>query len=233
MLNPKEEAKFKELKDKCRELKVPAPPEIFIGLQVHDKNGVLVFDDKQRGHSWTRNFWNALFSAASTGIGDGGSTFSAGYMSLKAYGGNVYAGQAYANMAVGSMIGTSSLNGILVGTGDTAFSVDQYALATQIAHGNAASQLYYQNMAASAPAYTAGTKTWETTHSRVFNNNSGGSITVKEVGIQVYMVPWTSGSSGDWYYMIERSVLDPTVAVANGAQLTVTYEISMDFSAID
>jgi hypothetical protein len=34
-------------------------------------------------------------------------------------------------------------------------------------------------------------------------------------------------------FLTERSVLDPTVLVANGAQLTVTYEISMDFSSID
>lgn len=44
MLDPQEEAKFAELKDKCRELKVPAPPEIMIGLQVHE-GGVLTFDD--------------------------------------------------------------------------------------------------------------------------------------------------------------------------------------------
>ena len=44
MLNPIEEAKFAELKERCRELGVPAPPEVFIGVQVHDKNGVLIFD---------------------------------------------------------------------------------------------------------------------------------------------------------------------------------------------
>ena len=62
MLDQKEESKYKELKDKCRELHVPVPPEIHIGLQVHDKEGNLILDDLQRGHSWNRNFYNLIFS---------------------------------------------------------------------------------------------------------------------------------------------------------------------------
>jgi hypothetical protein len=60
------------------------------------------------------------------------------------------------------------------------------------------------------------------------NNNSGGSITVKEVGLM-----YVGNTYNNDYHLVERSVLSPTVAVANAAQLTVTYEISMDFSAID
>lgn len=70
MLNPIEEAKkFAELKKMCREMKVPAPPEIFIRMQVHDKNGAPVRDNRERGHSWTRNYWNYLFSRVQTLLG--------------------------------------------------------------------------------------------------------------------------------------------------------------------
>jgi hypothetical protein len=239
MLDPKEEKRFEELRGMCRELKVPAPPEIMIGLKVHDKNGVLTFDDVQRGHSWTRNFWNFIFGVASTSRGIADATFVAGKMSGKTTAAAIRSDAASTSFVAGQLntgpgfnnVAATANSGIVVGTGDTAFSTADYILATLIAHGNAATQLSYNPMSGgSLPSYTGGSKTWKGTLTRLFNNNSGGSITVKEVGlIFAGGVCWTASE----YYLFERSVLAPTVAVANGAQLTVTYEISMDFSAID
>ena len=229
MLDAAEEAKFAELKDKCRELKVPAPPEIMIGLKVHDKDGVLIFDDVQRGHSWTRNFYNFLFGVASTGAGTA-ATFGAGYLTRKETGGTVGAMGLQVNNrnSVNFLYNTTNnaSYGTVVGTSDTAFSVEHYQLQALIAHGNGAGQFFYAIQDQPVTLYTGGAKTWASTSSRIFNNNSGGSITVKEVGLIYY-------GFGFSYSLFERSVLAPTVAVANGAQLTVTYKISMDFSAID
>jgi len=233
MLDPKEEARFADLKAMCRELHVPAPPEIMIGLRVHDRNGLLIFDDIQRGHSWTRNFYNMLFAFASRPVG-AGTTFGAGYLATKNVPGSVGCTLSI-NFPSGRAITivpgdvSSSAYGLLVGTSDTAFSVDQFALQAPIVQGVGAGQFSYAAGVADAGAYTAGTKTWKTTLYRVMNNNSGGSVTVKEVALYAFET-WISAPS---ITMFERSVLSPTVAVANGAQLTVTYEISMDFSAID
>jgi hypothetical protein len=57
---------------------------------------------------------------------------------------------------------------------------------------------------------------------------------VAETGI--YWSGWISPAAAgalSGVRMIERSVLSPTVNVPNGAQLTVTYSISLDFTAID
>ncbi len=237
MLDSKEEKKFAELREKCRELKVMAPPEIFIGLKVHDKNGVLVFDDIQRGHSWTRNFYNMAFSMMADVGGDGGSTFGAGYFTAKNVDGIVRGANTYtAFKTSGILLGygfhnnaASATFGIVIGTGDTAFSVDQYGLATLIAHGSGAGQMSYNAMVAPVQAYTAGSKTWKNTVSRIFNNNSGSSIIVKETGLYTNHYVFNDAN----YWMTERSVLSPAVSVANAGQLTVTYEFSMDFSAID
>lgn len=236
MLDPKEEARFAELRAICRELKVPAPPEIMIGLKVHEGGG-LTFDDVQRGHSWTRNYWNLMFCSGSDAPGDGGGSFGAGYMSAKDVSGNVAATAGYTCVRSSGLIlgggfhpNTSvATSGIVVGTGDTAFSINQNALAAQIAHGNGAGNFSHTAMNDPTLSYDAGSKTWTIVASRIFNNNSGGSITVKETGLYTDFYCFNSSAKK----MIERSVLDPTVAVANGAQLTVTYEISMDFSAID
>lgn len=85
MLNPKEEKEFKKLRDICRNLRIPSPPEIFIGTQLRDHNGILLFDDVQRGHSWVRNAYNASFSHWSNCAGDATATFGAGKMSCKRY----------------------------------------------------------------------------------------------------------------------------------------------------
>lgn len=248
MLNPIEEAKFAKLRVLAVELGVPSPPEIMIGLKVHDKNGTLVFDDIQRGHSWTRNFYNMLFASSCDVIGDGANNFGAGYMSGKRTDATLGYSASYSTVrantsgdgsvaVLGAGLGNNSTDatfGVVVGTDNTAFSAEQYGLIAIIASGNGAGQFAYNTMAAPVASYTAGTKTWKNTVVRIFNNNSGGSITVKEVGLIFSWLMFTNtGSSPSKKYLMERSVLSPTVAVANGAQLTVTYEVSMDFSAID
>jgi hypothetical protein len=224
MLNPIEEAKFAELKIMCQELKVPAPPEIMIGLKVHDRNGLLIFDDVQRGHSWNRNLWNRIYGKGTDAIYTN-SAFQAGNMSACRTNGSIeYTYQFLGTVPLFSA-GAGVLTGIVLGTGDTAFSINQYCLVTPIAHGNGATQMAHSASTPVLTTYNGGTKTWTSSSYRIFNNNSGSSITVKEVGLV--------GTYGGYDFMFERSVLDPTVPVANGAQLTVTYEISMDFSAID
>jgi hypothetical protein len=225
MLDPKEEAKFDELKAKCRELKVPAPPEIMIGLQVHE-GGVLTFDDVQRGHSWTRNFWNWMFFGMCFCNSSPTNVFGAGYGTMKSTGGSIqsyFATYINGNLTIGT---TDTNQGIVVGTSDAAFSVDQYDLQALIAAGNGSGQLLYNTGTTPVSSYNTGTHTWTISRSRVYNNNSGSTITIAETGLRGF-------ASSIAIMLHERSVLSPTVAVANGAQLTVSYEISMDFSAID
>jgi len=222
MLDIKEEAKFDELKGMFRDLKLPPPPDIFISFQVH-KDGKLIFDNKQRGHSWTRNFYNYK-CLVGTNAKNSNTGFGAGHMSDKNIAG-VYSGEiAYLGGALttGAIAATK---GIVVGTSDVAFNIEQYALGALIAHGTGSGQLVYQASAFDSKAYAS--KVWTATSKRIFNNNSGGDITVKEVGL--YAIYSWDGST----YLLERSVLDPTVLVPNTAQLTATYEISMDFSSID
>ena len=246
-LNQEEEAKFAVLRKNCRELGVPAPPEIHIGLEVVDRNGVLVLEDKQRGHSWTRNWYNAMLSGV-TGVTATGATFGAGHISGRDTGGTVRGG---ANTGAGSRAtsfssngyvyvagAASTANGIVVGTNDGTFSAEAYELGALIAHGTGTGQMSYQAQGAPTSDYddTADNEKWTVTHTRILNNNSGGEIVVAEVGLI-----WGTGNANNACrfgtiavsYLDERSVLSPTVTVPDGAQLTVTYEISMDFSAID
>jgi hypothetical protein len=238
-LDPVEEARHAELKKMCAELKVPAPPEIFIRFQVHDKDGKLVFDDRQRGHSWTRNFYNTLLAFIAQYGGTATDNFGAGYVTAKQTGGAVsyteravYLGDyEILNHGITEAAATGNF-GVKVGTSDTAFSPEQYALGAAITNGVGAGQLAHIAMGKTLANYdnTPGAEKWIATSIRVFNNNSGSLITIKETALYWHGTVF-QGALLNW--MWERSVLSPAVDVPNGAQLTVTYEISMDFSAID
>jgi hypothetical protein len=223
MLNTIEEVKFVKLKKACIELKVLPPPDVMISFKVH-KDGILLLDDIQRGHSWTRNYYNNLAMHFAGMVGTD-TVWGAGHMNANLQGwgcrSDMKSAMAETNGAIGD-----GYQGITVGTGDTAFSVEQYDLVARILHGTTSGKLSYAAEALPTCAYTALTKTWKSTLFRILNNNSGGSITVKEVGI-------SSGHYNSDLHFMERSVLTPTVDVPDGARLTVTYEISMDFSAID
>ena len=236
MLNPKEEAKIKRLKKAMGELRMPPSPEVFIGIKVHDRNGILLLDDIERGHSWTRNFYNYLYLAQAEGKGDGGSTFGAGYISSKQTNATVVAsatvnqGRTSITLLGNGFIDTSVNTGIRVGTGNTAFSINDHVLDSPVANGNASGQLSYQAMGSPTQSYDAGSKTWTNIHSRIMNNNSGDTIIVAETGLY-----WIGSicSNPSLIFMFERNVLDLPVSLINGAQLTVSYTISVDFSAID
>ena len=242
MLDLVEEIKFAELKEMCKELKVVPPPDIMINFKVTEKDRV-VFDDVQRGHSWTRNFYNYIYSLSSNCPGGNSNNFGAGYMSSKNTAGTIgFSSSVCCGASSGFVDGrvfraaAGSLTGIVLGTGDTAFNINQFSLVTAIANGTSSGQFSYQASTVAVPVYTAGTKTWATTLQRVVNNNSGGAITVKEVGLfyiggQTVVGIFSNSSTEVW--MLERSVLSPTVTVADGAQLTVSYSISTSFSAID
>ena len=236
-----EEQKFVELKAMCKALGVSPPPDIFIGLKVHDRTGVLTVDDHQRGHSWLRNYWNMMLCRliGSEGYYGGANdafttgAYGAGYIALKApndalvsdWPSNV--GMPFGTAGKNIASQGSTVQGVVVGTDDTAFSSEGYKLGALVAHGTGAGQLSHAANSSRGWTYIPETTTWAITMSRAFTNSSGDAILVKESGLYG---AWGIYSNS---LALERTVLSPSVSVPDGSTLTVTYTISMDFSAID
>lgn len=109
--------------------------------------------------------------------------------------------------------------GIRVGTGTNAVTISDYALQTAIAHGNAAGQLYHEAVTFGIPTTSGKTRYFE--FWRSFANNSGGDITVNEIGLYIYP------TSQSYYYMYLRDVLSSGVTLNNGQALTVKYRITV------
>ena len=107
--------------------------------------------------------------------------------------------------------------GIIAGTGNTAVTINDYAIETLIAHGVGAGQLQYGAVTFGAPASDATTSQFTIT--RNFANGSGGAITVNEVGLYVdgYLQP------NHYPFMIIRDIIGGGISVPDGETLTVNY----------
>ena len=110
-------------------------------------------------------------------------------------------------------------HGIIVGTGTTAPTINDYVIQTAIAHGTEAGQLQYSTVTFGAPASDSTTSQFTIT--RNFANSSGGAITVNEIGLYV------KGYKYDvtYYFMAIRDVISGGISVPNGQTLTVNYRL--------
>lgn len=222
LLTQEDLARFDRIDRDCLEMHVCPPPKTFIELSVTDGDGIEVERYTDRAHSWVRNFYNTMLCE----IGDG---------NLNNSGEINVAGSTYRKYRVGTAASSSTINmntgangvdyeGILVGSGNGAESFNSYELTTPILTGSTSGKLTYNAESTPVYAYNASTKKWTITRSRVYNNNSGASITVNEVAI-------CAGSNASTSMLHCRDLLASAVTVPNAGQLTVTYTIEMTFPA--
>jgi len=109
---------------------------------------------------------------------------------------------------------TDDTLGIVVGASDTAFTSTDTALATKIEHGTGATQVEYgvfpDTSVTTEPAISGGKTTMKL--ARNFINNSGSSITIKEVGIM--------SENG---LLCRVLIPSPFIVVANGASEVISF----------
>jgi hypothetical protein len=116
--------------------------------------------------------------------------------------------------------------GIQIGTGATAESIDDYVLSSLILHDSApptAGRMQYGLQQLTESWVINGTDYYTAERERVFNNASGGTITVRESGLVNYN-DWLAG----YRYLMHRDVFSD-IAVANGESIAVSYELRVNF----
>jgi hypothetical protein len=202
----------------------PKMPKAVIEFEVRDKNGKLIQKGKFPAKSWVGNIirllyvlWKPWATATSAAINyivtpsallDTSGTargLTIGTVGSGSFGGCAPAGDLSA--------------GILLGTSDTPVSIDQYNLLGLITHGTGAGQLSYGATVVEDLMVGA---TYQFRIIRTFTNNSGASITVRELGL--FLKPQTQS------FMFARDVPPSPINVPNGSTLTVRYIISHSLS---
>lgn len=219
--------KFEALKKLAVELHIPVP-ELHLRRKIENPGCETIIKDG-RSHTWVRNYYNLIFAASAGGFTSSlafvtSGSYGAGSLKVKVSTNNEVdpANGAYLPQinASANMPQAISNGGIWIGAGDTAYSFEQYAMSAIVSHGTATGNLVYGVMAHQTPVYTSGTKEWAQTIKRVFNNNSGATITIKETGF--------AGTSS---MLNARDVLGTADVLNEGAQYTVTYTVKLTFPA--
>jgi hypothetical protein len=202
-------------------------PQMYIELEVKDREGRLLRRKKMRAQSWVGNVVGLLSCILS------GGTTAADYVNLyplttrtdmvdtggSARGLYISIQKAVLRLGAAADSGVDAY-GILVGTGSTPVAIGQYNLVAKITHGTGAGQLSYG--ATTVEAMVKDT-TWYFRVVRTFTNNSGADITVYEIGLFAQLPYGTTSYAA---FMLARDVISDGILVPAGATLTVRYIIS-------
>lgn len=201
-------------------IKKAEAPQIYWEIEVKDKNGKVLNKKQVEAKSWLVQFITMLkghFGASAvSGAGDAN-------VSLVDEGGT---GRAFPRSNVGDVDGIGCLGaaadvteGIIVGSGDAANTITTYKLTTKILHGSTSGLLVYGVTTIEDVTNPSGNDL-QFRLTRTFTNNSGVTITVKEIGILSYGHDNTLAAR---QWLIARDVLPSPTDVPDGATLTIRY----------
>ncbi len=113
--------------------------------------------------------------------------------------------------------------GIVIGTGDTAETNEDYKLETQLTQGAGAGNITYGATIIEAVAVVGPNVDLET--KRTFTNNTGSTITVKEAGMYTWSFFYNGFPDFQGHHCIIRDVLGAPVDVPDKCSLTVYYTL--------
>ena len=193
-------------------------------IMVKDRDGRVVKYGRHEMKSFLNNFLKFL-EAFMRSNGTGSVTITdTGGTSRTVYG--THYGGTYHSQMGGAAPDNDDSYGIIVGSGTTTVNLNQYALASKIAHGTGSGQLDYNptslddfgvDTSVSPPVYRFRLV-------RSFANVSGVAVTINEVGIAVryrYV-------SDDFKFLIARDVLPSSYSVPAGGSATVAVTVEVE-----
>ena len=202
----------------------------YLTVIVRDADGNIVRVHKQWSHSPTSNFmsvllpynWYANTGKSSTITNTGGSSYTlnlaAGDNSNPFY----YPNNSYNNPTYLAMI--------QVGSGSQSNPYSAHSLAAPIANGSGTGQLVYGTPSVSSSPIVSGSSVYFYI-SQTFNNLSGGTVTITEVGILLNVTIYNISAGAVqnignvlmWY-----DVLSSPISVPNGGSVTIYYTFTVN-----
>ena len=202
----------------------------YLTIMVRDSKGNVIKVHRQRSHSPTLNFVglmlpaqyyiNTNYSITMTGIGGASfnyqPTFSNNSWQIT---------YPNANTSI-----PSYTSGIVVGSGQQTNPLSTIHLAAQIANGSGAGQLVYGPVSYSSNIIVSGNSAYFYI-SQTFTNQSGGTVTITEVGIIAHIQPTTASTInnlGNYTLLIWYDVLSSSISVPNGDSVTIYYTFAVN-----
>jgi hypothetical protein len=200
---------------------------VYLTVIVRDSEGRIIKAHRQRSHSPTANFI-ALFLPLSYFISNNVSA-----KITNATGGIYSFSEALGSSGISLPYPNTNSSGnepsyflmIQVGSGSQSNPYSAYSLAAPIANGSGVGQLVYSTITLPTSITLNGNKAYFYI-TQVYNNISGGTVTITEVGIMVYLTlanyinttVYTIGNTLIWY-----DVLSSPISVPNAGSVTIYY----------
>ena len=192
---------------------------------VRDKDGKIVKRYKQKSHSPTANFIGIMLPL--TYYNTTGNTYtliSTSNTTLNYKPSNISPGKGLYYPNNYSNVNTYLTN-ILVGSGSNSNPYSAYNLNAPISNGSGTGQLLYGSLQLPTSVAINGSQAYFIV-SQVYNNLSGGTITISEVGMVVYLAFDNIGTLGNtlvWY-----DSLSSPISVGSGQSLVIYYTFSVN-----
>jgi len=188
---------------------------LFWEVEVYDKNGNLIEKKKGRGNCILYNLMRLLSAMRNP------SDYNNSWQVINTLGNSASISKVVFDTTNCSWLAPEGADsyGIVVGTGTTSVSLDDYNLASQIKNGTGAGQLKYG--ATEKYDYSEqGSNVVDLGVKRSFTNNSGSSITINEIGL----IAMVGDGNLNYYVLLMRDVISATT-VPDGGVVTVTYYV--------
>jgi hypothetical protein len=110
--------------------------------------------------------------------------------------------------------------GMIAGSGVTPETKSDYVMETPIAHGTGAGELQYGACATGAMFVDAGRNCWYIT--RTVTNNSGGNVTINEIGLYIY-----AGNNTNYSFLVVRKKLAGGLVLADTESAILRVKVTM------
>ena len=186
--------------------------ELWYSVVVRDRHGKVVSRERRRSRSFLKQ-WNQLMFAQMVDV-----SFTGADLLKDTLGTDRNVDPHEKNFRMESH---TSNSGIFCGTGDTAVAIDDYKLEAKIENGTGPGQFSYLMSTVGAVSISDSHAQFVVSRSPV--NNSGGTITVREVGIYTSCYVTTTQ-----YWMCGvRDVLETPQDVPPGGAITVDYTLEV------
>jgi len=181
--------------------------ELWYSVVVRDPKGKVTFREKGKSRSFLKQ-WNELLYGHMTAIN----------VSIRST--TNIANSTSENVINWKIKGTTQY-GLVLGTDDTPVAIDDYKLGAEIANGYIADTMF-REASDNTPAVVVGNNCSFKTN-RTFVNWSGGSITVKEMGIICVFY-----SGGNKYMQATRDVFVTPLVVVYGGGVVAEYTLEVE-----
>jgi len=184
-------------------------------LVVRDAQGKIIRIEEAPSKSFILNFLYMWWLTLNLNASDS--------LSMVTYYGSPYAYSPYQPMGWWTFVNREPYSGEQVGSGTSSPSASSPYLESLILSGTGSGQLSYGPNIVTSPSLSSNPGTMTVT--KTFTNNSGGTVTVGEIGLatQVYL-PNAASSTNNAALMI-HDVLPSVANVPNGGTITVTYTL--------